>query len=263
MPAGSPSPTADPTGFPRRAPSPRPHRAAAYSAAVDADPTYDHLSCDPAALDGLVVPDGLTPMPEPHRVDARQVAIVEGGEPLVAVEGIACVNAYRAVGWPGTTDTVWLRAGVVDQLHAVEAVLPDGFTLAIFDGWRSPVTVRALWDHYYGPRSTLEPGFLADPDDTDIIPPHGTGGAVDLTLAWQGVPLSLGTAFDDFSERAHLRAIEDEPGPARELRRLQHWAMVAAGFAPNPMEWWHFSWGDQWWAATTGADHAVHGPVSP
>jgi len=230
---------------------------------VDADPTYDHLSRDPSELDDLEVPEGAAPIVAPHRVDARDIAIVDGGEPLVAVTDIACVNAYRAVGWDGTDATVWLRARVAEQLHAVESVLPAGFTLAVFDGWRSPVTVRALWDHYYGPGSTLEPGFLADPDDADIIPPHGTGGAVDLTLAWQGMPLSLGTAFDDFSPRAHLRAIEGEPGPARELRRLLHLAMVAAGFAPNPMEWWHYSWGDQWWAATTGADHAVHGPVSP
>jgi D-alanyl-D-alanine dipeptidase len=28
--------------------------------------------------------------------------------------------------------------------------------------------------------------------------------------------------------------------------------MAAEGFANNPNEWWHFSWGDQMWAKLSG-----------
>jgi D-alanyl-D-alanine dipeptidase len=35
--------------------------------------------------------------------------------------------------------------------------------------------------------------------------------------------------------------------------------MIEAGFAANPTEWWHFSFGDQMWAKLTGADAALYG----
>jgi D-alanyl-D-alanine dipeptidase len=40
--------------------------------------------------------------------------------------------------------------------------------------------------------------------------------------------------------------------------------MVEEGFAGHPDEWWHFSWGDQMWAALTGAPHAFYSaaPIS-
>ena len=46
---------------------------------------------------------------------------------------------------------------------------------------------------------------------------------------------------------------------ARANRRLLHWLMVEEGFAGHPDEWWHFSWGDQMWAALTGAPAAHYG----
>lgn len=231
---------------------------------MDADPSYDHLSTDPTTIFELPRLALTIPIPGPTAVgDDDAITINECAEPLVEVVAIRCVNGYRAVGWVGTADVIWLRASVIEKLRAVEAALPGGFGLAIYDGWRSPLTVRALYEHYYGPDSTLEPGFLADPDDETVTPPHQTGGAVDLTLSWNEMPLSLGTAFDDFTPRAHLRALEDEPGLARDLRRLLHHAMVAEGFAPFDQEWWHYSWGDQAWAAATDVRRAIYGAVSP
>jgi D-alanyl-D-alanine dipeptidase len=236
----------------------------------DGDPTYDHLSVPAEQVAGLLVPSGLAPLAAPSAAgshagpnDAAAIGIRDTGEPLVRVTALPCINSYRAVGWAGTDDVVWLRGSVVALLRRVQDGLPHGFGLAVHDGWRSPATVRALYEHYYGPGSTLQPGFLADPDDEHVTPPHGTGGAVDLTLSWQGVALSLGTAFDDFTDRAHLHALEVEPGPSRDLRRLLVHSMAAAGFAANPVEWWHFSHGDQAWAAATGAGHARFGPTSP
>ena len=229
-------------------------------------PDYTALSTDPREVPGLVLPDA-APIPrEPaDATAASDVRVVDRGEPLAEVSRHQAVNAYRAVSWPGATDAVWLREGVVERLDVAAKGLPPGYGFAIYDGWRSPETIRALHDHYYGPGSTLAPGFLADPDDPDVVPPHLTGGAVDLTLAWEGTPLALGTPFDDFTPRAHLRALEDSPGeePSRSLRRLLHEVMVDAGFAPFDLEWWHYSWGDQAWACATGEIVAHYGPAAP
>jgi len=194
--------------------------------------------------------------------------IVECGEPLVAVDDVlSCLNLYRGDGWAGTHDATWLRAGAVERLVAAQAALPDGFGLAVFDGWRSPITCRALFDHFYGPGSTLPPGFVADPDHPHWPPPHTTGGAVDLTLTWHGQALALGTAFDDFSPAAAADALErgtaSDAEPDRSLRRLLAGVLAAQGFAGLAEEWWHVSWGDQHWAACTGATHARYGPTAP
>lgn len=203
----------------------------------------------------------LAPFVEPPPVE-------ECGEPLVelAESGrIRLLNLYFATGWSGTDRRVWLRESVARALGEAVAGLPDGFGLAVFDGWRSPETVRALYDHFYGPGSTLRPGFLADPDEPGAVPPHLTGAAVDLTLTWEGRALALGTYFDDFTPRAARRALEDDPAeePARSLRRLLHHHLGAAGFVGVAEEWWHVSMGDQRWAVATGAPCARFGPVEP
>ncbi len=89
-------------------------------------------------------------------------------------------------------------------------------------------------------------------------PPHSTGGAVDLTLAFiNGHRLEMGTIFDDLTSRSRPNHFEVEDAAhsftdleARSNRRILFHAMVDAGFAPHPLEWWHFSFGDRLWAQT-------------
>jgi len=234
-------------------------------------PGYDHLSVDPSLLalprlDALPsIPRALTPGMSPA---AGGVPIGESGEPLVPLDPdsdrVGVVNAYFVTGWAGTSSVVWLRSAVRDRLVGAAGDLPGGFGLAVYDGWRSMTTVRALYNHFYGPGSTLAPGFLADPDDVDVVPPHLTGGALDVTLTWRGAALSLGTSFDDFTPLAHLRSLEsEEEDPLRSLRRLLYRTMIDAGFAPFDQEWWHYSWGDQDWAAWTGSAVAHYGATEP
>ena len=76
----------------------------------------------------------------------------------------------------------------------------------------------------------------------------------------------MGSLFDDVTQIAHRDrfergsdAISFSDEEARANRRLLHWVMTQAGFAGHPDEWWHFSYGDQLWAALTGAPAAVYG----
>jgi D-alanyl-D-alanine dipeptidase len=89
---------------------------------------------------------------------------------------------------------------------------------------------------------------------------------VDLTLRRRGgEPLWMGSLFDDVTALANRDRFETlsaenfsfSDREAQANRRLLHWLMVEEGFAGHPDEWWHFSWGDQMWAALTGA-HAAH-----
>jgi hypothetical protein len=107
----------------------------------------------------------------------------------------------------------------------------------------------------------------------DAPSPHATGAAVDLTIRWEGGdPLWMGSLFDDASPLAHTARFDTETGAeafsfsneeARANRRLLYWLMVDAGFASNPSEWWHFSFGDQMWAKLRNEPEALYAGAEP
>ncbi len=99
--------------------------------------------------------------------------------------------------------------------------------------------------------------------------PHVTGGAVDLTISYNGIPLALGTDFDEFTPAAatdwyETHAVKGADAVLiRDLRRMFGNAMLKAGFAPYQQEWWHWSYGDRYWAYQQHQPHAIYGSVTP
>ena len=183
----------------------------------------------------------------------------------------------------GATDRLWLRRSVAKKLARVNARAGEaGLELFLFDAWR-PRDVQAYFHDVWMPRELQrrDPSltgaalieeverYWAAPSDSEASPaPHATGGAVDLTLRWKnGDALWMGSLFDDVTALAHRDRFENldpenfsfSDQEARANRRLLHWLMVEEDFAAHPDEWWHFSWGDQMWAALTGEPAAHYG----
>jgi len=177
-------------------------------------------------------------------------------EPLVIIEHprIECLSSYWRKGLPGTVEHTYVRSQVARRLDAVADALPHRFGLAVFDAWRPLALQTLLYDTVAG----ASEGYLSVPStDPRTPPPHTTGGTVDVTVSFDGHPLSLGTAFDDFTDLAHPHSLEDpavitslgSDGPvARDLRRMLHHLMSDAGFVVYPMEWWHFEYGTRRWS---------------
>ena len=220
-------------------------------------------------------------------------------EPVVDARdaGLAGENFYASNRNPpywhpidGATDKLWLRRSVADKLARVNARAGAvGLELFLFDAWR-PRDVQAYFHDYWMPQelqrrgSTLTGAALTEeverywsaPTDDPASPaPHATAAAVDLTLRWKnGEQLWMGSLFDDVTALAHRDRFEAldannfsfSDQEARANRRLLHWLMTDEGLAGHPDEWWHFSWGDQLWAALTNAPTAHYGlatiPVS-
>lgn len=197
-------------------------------------------------------PVEIAPMPErdprpPANPDESLVELKPQGP-------VFYIDAYARLGIlpsrPGR-----LRSGVVDRLSQAAAKLPPDYSLAVLDAWRS-LEVQAALDQFYGPQAVAA-GFVA-PVDGKYEPPHTTGGAVDLTLAWRGQPLRLGTDFDDFTPLAYTGSFEQagRDGRIRLLRRALAFVMTESGFVNHQFghEWWHWSFGDDIWAGFNDCD---------
>lgn len=181
------------------------------------------------------------------------------GEPLQRLDHpkIRTMGVYYHCGVAGTVPSTWLRSGAIERLVGVAAALPENWGLAVWDGWRDPLTQQILYDDAYS-EGDLPPGFVSPPSTDPTRPsPHSTGGTVDLTLTYMNQPLRMGTGFDEFSLRAFSPALEgvaDDSiaATARDLRRYLFQVMSTAGFVVLAREWWHFEYGTRLWAAVTG-----------
>lgn len=187
---------------------------------------------------------------------------------------------------PGSISQLLLRQSVVGRLQAVDALLaPAGVALYVLDAWRPQAIQRFFHDSWFpawlsarNPSLTgvelieeVEKYWSAPTAGENSPSPHSTGAAIDLMLVSTetGHPLYMGGIFDDLTELAWTdwfeqfepQSMSDEE--ARGNRRLLFWAMAEAGFANNPTEWWHYSWGDQMWAKLTGAPAAHYGGCRP
>jgi len=202
--------------------------------------------------------------PEPVLPD---VPIRENDEPLVPVAGVLKTHpVYSWLGFEQGPGMLQLRQGVLERLERASRGLPADFEIVVIDAHRTRAFQAELLAYYRAAAGTPLAGFVSDPWSDTPVPPHTTGGAVDLTLSWRGAVLGLGTDFDAFLPGSAMTALEDHVGsPARELRRLLASVLYAQGMSVIGSEWWHWSYGDQHWAAQTGASHAVYAetPANP
>jgi D-alanyl-D-alanine dipeptidase len=103
--------------------------------------------------------------------------------------------------------------------------------------------------------------FVAPPE----VAPHVAGAAIDVSLVdWNGQPVDLGTPVDASPESSDGACYFDAAGisaSARRARGVLADALHAAGFVNYPTEWWHWSYGDRYWAYVVGAPAAIYGPV--
>ncbi len=171
-----------------------------------------------------------------------------------------------------------LRRGVFQRLLTVQAALPVGLHLRLYEGLRSLAVQQQLFDEELTrvrlrhPTIGREQAYreacrLVSPvwqlDGAPNIPPHSTGGAVDIEIVDDaGQVIDFGMEIRDWVKVSPSHCLPDASGlshRAASNRRLLSGLMQRAGFVPYDQEWWHFSYGDRHWAACTGARHAVYG----
>ena len=202
--------------------------------------------------------------------DARVAAIPveECGEPLVDVSGALLVDGRKK----DSGAELHLRQGVLDRLLEAEALLSDGLRLLFVEGYRPPALQRRYFEGYGDELRAANPDWSADRVRSAAsryvsppeIAPHSAGAAVDLTLAdVDGRELDMGTPMNanpEESDGACYTGAENITEEARANRAVLGKAFDAVGLVNYPTEWWHWSYGDRYWALMSGAPAALYGP---
>ncbi|MFI6544439.1 M15 family metallopeptidase [Streptomyces prunicolor] len=202
--------------------------------------------------------------------DARVAAILvaECGEPLVDVSDVLLVDDRKN----DTGAELHLRQGVLDRLLEAQALLPDGLRLLFVEGYRPPALQRRYFEGYGDELRAAHPDWPADRIRTAAsryvsppeIAPHSAGAAVDLTLAdADGRELDMGTPMNanpEQSDGACYTGADNITAEAAAHRAVLGKALGTAGLVNYPTEWWHWSYGDRYWALMSGAPAALYGP---
>jgi D-alanyl-D-alanine dipeptidase len=189
------------------------------------------------------------------------VPVRDNGEPLVSLD--------TSLSPTGSL----VRAGLAERLRAAASALPPGIGLRVVEGHRSVAAQQAIIAAYAVEVCAGRPGVSArelevltsryvSPVD---VAPHVAGAAVDLTLVDAcGDELDLGTPIDATPEQSDGRcyfAADGIGADARAHRELLAGVLGDAGLVNYPTEWWHWSYGDRYWALVSGAPSALYGPL--
>ena len=208
--------------------------------------------------------------------------ILENQNPIVKVEQthprIFTQSVYYQQHIPNSLQNIYIRKEVLEKLHQAINLLPEQYSFILYDGYRPFQVQQYLFELFsekiksnhpeYSNDKVLEETlkFVAFPSmEPDKTSPHITGGAIDLTLGTrEGIPLDMGTDFDEMSVKSATRYFEENPNEnetALMNRRLLYHSLVAVGFTNYDMEWWHYDYGNVTWAKRTGCAETIFGPI--
>ena len=165
------------------------------------------------------------------------------------------------------------RKEVGERLILAQSILPFGIKLLIKECYRPMRVQKKSWDSYYQYLQEKYPSW----SETEIynecsklnapldVAPHTTGAAVDLTLIdSQGNWLEMGSEFNASPLECEDRTYTDAENISEKAianRKILIDVMSKAGFVNYPTEWWHWSYGDKYWALMTNTSHALYSSI--
>lgn len=177
-------------------------------------------------------------------------------------------------------DYTLMRETIYQKLLQAQQALPTGLKLRVYEAFRSMTVQQQLFEHEKARVLKAEPSLsgqklfnritevvspIKNFDGSDNIPPHNTGAAVDVEIIdSQGNVLDMGMTAEEWQQVPHALCLTNSPlidDKQRANRQLLSEVMEAQGFVNYPTEWWHFSYGDRYWAYQTKQAFAIYGPA--
>lgn len=170
-----------------------------------------------------------------------------------------------------------MRKTVFEKLCQAQADLPSGWRFRLYEGFRSQKVQQMLFEqefervvgrypnanyekHFYETTRLISP--VTNLDGSPNIPAHNTGGAVDIEIINKhGQLVVMGMAIKDWccvEPELCLTDCDLINEEAKTNRRLLLKIMQTHGFVNYPTEWWHFSYGDRYWAYHQPIKQAIY-----
>ncbi|WP_329096733.1 M15 family metallopeptidase [Streptomyces sp. NBC_01439] len=201
------------------------------------------------------------------------IPVADNGEPLADVRagGELLLDDRRS---DPAYAFAHLRSGVLDRLQQAQLLVPEGLRLLVVEGFRPPALQQRYFEEYAAKLSAAHGDWPAEELRAQAsryvsppeIAPHSAGAAVDLTLVEvDGTELDMGTRVNASPEESSGRCYTLADGLTHQVRLHRATlsrALTAAGLVNYPNEWWHWSFGDRYWALMTGKPEALYGPAS-
>ncbi len=205
--------------------------------------------------------------------DLKHINVIDSAEPLIDLKS-ACKD-IKIMLQPESRkffkgNVCLVRESVAAKLMHIQNNLA-GMRLVVCSGYRPLELQKKMYDDFFRALKKRNwkwnekqlhaecSKFLA-PVEEGIVPPHSTGGAVDITLEKSGKLLNMGTKLGDLSMKSAMNA-RDVSKKARENRKLLSSLMQKAGFVNYPLEWWHWSYGDRTWAYYKQSEISIYNSV--
>lgn len=176
-------------------------------------------------------------------------------------------------------DYTYLRKTVYEKLKEAQQHLPKGLHFCLYEGYRSMALQKMLFDKQYQAVKKSHPDWsssalfaettklispVINEDGSTNVPPHSTGGAIDVYLLdAKGQPIDMGIHPKDWMQDEggvlSLTASKQISSTAQINRKIMSDALTSVGFINYPTEYWHWSYGDRYWAYMTDHQHTLYG----
>ncbi len=207
------------------------------------------------------------------------VLIVENQEPMINLKDQNEIAFGPSPEIPNNQDYVFVRKSVYEKLKQAQSHLPSHLRFCLYEGYRSISLQKFLFENRYEKIKGQYPDWPADQifiettklvspvinlDSSVNVPPHSTGGAIDVYLINdQGEYVDMGIHpkdwLNDLDGSISMTASALVSPEAEQHRKIMSQALSAVGFANYPTEFWHWSYGDRYWAYSKKQPNAIYG----
>jgi D-alanyl-D-alanine dipeptidase len=206
------------------------------------------------------------------------IPIHENHEPMIDLRDHPGLVVGPSPEMAGNTDYTRLRKTVYEKVLQAQKLLPPGLHFCLYEGYRSLKLQKMIFDNRVAKLKRLHPDWSYDQafmeatrlvspvmhlDGSKNIPPHSTGGAFDIYLLdAQNNPVDMGIHpkdwMDDNDGSISLTASTNISAAAQKNRKIMSAVLEAEGFANYTSEYWHWSYGDRYWAHQKGLPSAIY-----
>ncbi len=202
---------------------------------------------------------------------------IECSEELVSIvnvnDKILIDTSQENIDILGYSPEFLVRKTVADKLVCAGKSLPDHLFLLVKETLRPISFQKFIFNRRLSRLAAENPELpetnLIELNSMYIAPPrvagHPTGGAFDVTLCdAMRQELDLGCNYDEDEKSSSGRCFsfsENLPEEVKTNRGTLFNCLRDQGFINYPFEWWHWSYGDIYWAAINNEPHAIYGAV--